>query len=138
MYPGCYPGLYSFWGFAPSLPVTSAAMLWDYHFLEISPRLYSLHQLLLQCFGFIILLKLRPVFAHNHGCYCNTRYFLYSWDVLFAATGFRELSRHVRVVPCPSVAMIKNITSVASFGLKFCCFTLNKRFARGKDGLKAQ
>ncbi len=47
-------------------------------------------------------------------------------------------SRHVRVVPCPSVATMRNITSVASFGLKFCCFTLNKGFARCKDGLKAQ
>ena len=34
--------------------------------------------------------------------------------------------------------MMRNITSVASFGLKFCCFILKKGFARSKDGLKAQ
>ena len=38
----------------------------------------------------------------------------------------------------PSVAMMRNIISATSFGLKFCCFILNKWFSRSKDGLRAQ
>ena len=47
--------------------ISCYAMLWDYHFVETSPRPCSLHQLL--CFGVIILWKLRPVLAYNINCY---------------------------------------------------------------------
>ena len=61
----------------------------------------------------IVLLGLRLAIARNHDS-CNTRYCLYSLDVLPAATEFCEILRHVRVVPCHSVAMMRNITSVSS------------------------
>ena len=61
----------------------------------------------------IILLGLRPATARNHDS-CNTRYCLYSLDVLPATTEFCEILRHVRVVPCHSVAMMRNVTSVSS------------------------
>ena len=61
----------------------------------------------------IILLGLRPATARNHDC-CNTRYCLYSLDALPAATEFFEIIRHVRIVPCHSVAMMRNVTSVSS------------------------
>ncbi|WP_232504172.1 hypothetical protein, partial [Hoylesella timonensis] len=80
---------------------------------------------------------LRPIIARNHIC-CNIRYFLWSLGVLSDTTEFHAFSRHVRVVPCHSVATMRNIISAALFALKFCCFTLNKWFACCKDGLKAQ
>ena len=51
-------------------------------------------------------LGLRPVLACNRGC-CNARYFLCLLGVLSATIEFHAFSRHVRVVPCPSVATIK-------------------------------
>ena len=125
-YISCYAlGLSFCWNFAPSLLVTSAAM---------------------QCFGVIILLKLRPVLAYNINCYITPWSYHHEescWNfapsllVTMAATAihdillvhgmyclpqqkFHVISRHVRVVPCPSVATMRNITSVASFRLKFC------------------
>lgn len=74
----------------------------------------------------IILLGLRPATARNHDC-CNTRYYLYSLDALPAATEFFEIIRHVRVVPCHSVAMIRNVTSVSS-QQQFRDLHLSKRF----------
>ena len=74
----------------------------------------------------IILLGLRPAIARNHDS-CNTRYCLYSLDVLPAATEFCEILRHVRVVPCHSVAMMRNVTSVSS-QQQFRDLHLSKRF----------
>ena len=54
----------------------------------------------------VFLLGLRPVIARNRGS-CNARYFLCSLGVLSATIEFHAFSRHVRVVPCPSVATIK-------------------------------
>ncbi|WP_279113331.1 hypothetical protein [Hoylesella timonensis] len=56
----------------------------------------------------IFFLGLRPVLARNQGC-CNARYFLCSLGVLSATIEFCEISRHVRVGPCYSVATIRNI-----------------------------
>ena len=80
----------------------------------------------------IILLGLRPATARNHDC-CNTRYCLYSLDALHAATEFFEIIRHVRVVPCHSVAMMRNVTSVSS-QQQFRDLHLSKGFS-GNAGL---
>ena len=77
-YPRRCLGLYSFWGFAPSL-------------LKCNLSNY---------------LQLRPAFDRNHICR-NTRYFLCSLGVLSDTTEFHAFSRHVRIGSCYSVATIK-------------------------------
>ena len=54
----------------------------------------------------ISLSGLRPVLACNHSC-CNARYFLCSLGILSTTIDFSEISRHVRVLLCYSVATMK-------------------------------
>ena len=150
MYPGCYPGLYSFWGFAPSLLVISAVKL---------------------CFGVIILWKLRPVLAYNINCYITTRTYHHTescgnfapsllvttvaahcpysdivplllvtmpataihniffclWDVLFAATGFtKNFIRSSKKYCCLAKFVLHSLNACVhgfpTMKIRFFCF----------------
>ena len=61
------------------------------------------------------LAKTHNLFEIGYKCACEsgTAFSLRSLYVLFVATGFHEISQHVRVIPCHSVAMIKISTSVS-------------------------
>ena len=95
MYPGCYPGLYSLWGFAPPLTVTMAAAhsAGLFCFCCFAPSLLitlaAEHSAgLFSCSGFapyclycdyytlpwaVFPLGLRPVLARKHSC-CTLHY----------------------------------------------------------------
>ena len=85
MYPGCYPGLYSLWGFAPPLTVTMAA--------AHSAGLFS-------CSGFA------PSLLVTSAAMQYTIFFLFM-GLLSVTTEFHAFSRHIRVSSCYSVATIK-------------------------------
>ena len=61
------------------------------------------------------LAKTHNLFEIGYKCACEsgTAFSLRSLYVLFVATGFHEISQHVRVITCHSVVMIKNSTSVS-------------------------
>ena len=128
LHPGCYPGLYSLWGFAPPLLVTMAAahsaglfsyagfapyclycgyytLLWAVCFWGFSPSLV-VTLAAAHCTGLYSNCWLRPSFDRNHICR-NTHNFLCSLGVLSDTTEFHVLSRHVRIGSCYSVATIK-------------------------------
>ena len=128
LHPGCYPGLYSLWDFAPPLLVTMAAahsaglfsclgftpyclycgyytLPWAVCFWGFAPSLL-ITLAAAHCVGLFSISGLRPIIARNYDC-CNIRYFLCSLGVLSDTTEFHAFSRHVRIGSCYSVATIK-------------------------------
>ena len=159
LHPGCYPGLYSLWGFAPSLLVTMAAAhsAGLFCFWGFAPSLLvtmvALHSAgLFSCSGFapyclyydyytlhwaVCFWGFAPSFDRNHICR-NTRNFLSSLGVLSDTTEFHAFSRHVRIGSCYSVATIKIFVRCIVTGCEVATriFFNNKRSERNKNPVR--